>query len=979
MGMFDAQTQIFVLESIGTLANFAANWLVQSTLLIAAGLVAGKLLHARGAAAQSLVYRTTLIAVLVCPLATMALWTAGFSGWSVQLPNTWAMQVGEAESTAGLEIASSQFTPDATADFSEGSATTSDRSFEMEESGRDFVNDADKSDFNVIAASEKAPLDDSANIVANSTDAAPLELAETIPAAADLAATQHCAIERMGIAVCLAGALWCLIGFALSIRLLSAWVKLWEIKRTAVEVEPALNRVCEELSVRMNVASPKVFRSPFLPSPCLAGLRDPWILLPEEEFDLSIQDVLVHELAHLRRNDCHWNLLRQVATAVFFFQPLLWVLSRRLEIAAEEVCDDFVVEFGGNRSDYANRLVDIAELSTASIAAAGVGVVSFRSMVEQRVSRIMDTSRALSTGASKMILVTVLSCGLLCTTMTGLLGLSPSRPVVEAPLQSEDGASDSKKIDGGKRFTGQVVDEAGNPIAGVTVSAVRSRGVPYQYNVYEYDQVATIQTDALGQFEMKIAPAEILPGSLPGGYGQWMPANFIATAPGYALNWAKESKGDEGGSNDQPISLRLSKTLSPIRGKLLKPDGTPAAGIEVQVKQLTSSISDEVKRWLDDETMKSPPTKPYAYGKSFSSLSNKHPALPAKVITDASGQFELDGISDRHMATLFLSGQGMMRESISVVNHAMRDFQIGDQLYVGSKFEVTLIQGVTVEGNVCCAETGQPLAGVGIAVTTPSGRYGYMVDKGRAKTDSKGRFQVDGLPPVVGVKLELEPASDQPYLATRQLEIPGYGEPRQAKMELKLRRGVFIRGRLTDADTGKPVAGKVIFSPLKSNPHAANYQRYSDAMNWRLSPSQGTPTNEKGEFRIVGIPGRGILSAVGARPQDWCTSFGVEKIEAVKNSFAFDTYDQCGFSSCNAMAEVDVPEDGSKTSTEIQLSRGGTIRFRPVDPDGNPLVDVNAQHGFSIFSGAEVEQKDGLLEIAGMHKGEQRKGHPHST
>ena len=117
MGIFDAETEIFVLNGAGTLANFAVNWLVQSTLLIAAGLVAGRLLHARGAAAQSIVYRTTLIAVLVCPLATMALWTAGFSGWSVQLPDTWAMQIDEAEPTAGLEIASSQPNPDSITGF----------------------------------------------------------------------------------------------------------------------------------------------------------------------------------------------------------------------------------------------------------------------------------------------------------------------------------------------------------------------------------------------------------------------------------------------------------------------------------------------------------------------------------------------------------------------------------------------------------------------------------------------------------------------------------------------------------------------------------------------------------------------------------------------------------------------------------------------------------------------------------------------
>ena len=45
--------------------------------------------------------------------------------------------------------------------------------------------------------------------------------------------------------------------------------------------------------------------------------------------------------------------------AVTSAQPLLWVLARRMEAAAEEVCDDYEVQYGGDRQQYAHRLVDI--------------------------------------------------------------------------------------------------------------------------------------------------------------------------------------------------------------------------------------------------------------------------------------------------------------------------------------------------------------------------------------------------------------------------------------------------------------------------------------------------------------------------------------------------------------------------------------------------------------------------------------------
>ena len=94
----------------------------------------------------------------------------------------------------------------------------------------------------------------------------------------------------------------------------------------------------------------------------LVGLFRPAILLPEEESAAaSSREILVHELAHLARHDLLWKLLGRVGTAMFFFQPLLWLLLRRMVVAAEEVCDDHVLEFGCDRGGYARQLVEVAQ------------------------------------------------------------------------------------------------------------------------------------------------------------------------------------------------------------------------------------------------------------------------------------------------------------------------------------------------------------------------------------------------------------------------------------------------------------------------------------------------------------------------------------------------------------------------------------------------------------------------------------------
>ena len=241
------------------------------------------------------------------------------------------------------------------------------------------------------------------------------------------AETSYRGTEILDLTLMAFSLLWISIAVWLSIRLAEAWWRLAGIRRRAVAADAETMALCRASATKLGVRTPEVLETPFLPSPCLAGIRNPVVLLPEESLTLSLDDVLIHELAHLLRKDCHWNLLRKLTTTIFWFHPLLWMLSRQLEMAAEEVCDDFVVKFGGNREEYALRLVDVAEFASARMAPAGVAMVSLRSMLAHRVTRILDCSRQLSTGISRTVLKCTLVGGFVGTSVVGFVGASPLR------------------------------------------------------------------------------------------------------------------------------------------------------------------------------------------------------------------------------------------------------------------------------------------------------------------------------------------------------------------------------------------------------------------------------------------------------------------------------------------------------------------------------------------------------------------------
>lgn len=100
-------------------------------------------------------------------------------------------------------------------------------------------------------------------------------------------------------------------------------------------------------------------------SPVVMGLIKPAILLPVALVNrltpAQVEAVLAHELAHLCRRDTWAVAVQRLAETVLFFHPAVWWMSRRLEIAREQACDDLVVATGCDPADYAEALLVCSE------------------------------------------------------------------------------------------------------------------------------------------------------------------------------------------------------------------------------------------------------------------------------------------------------------------------------------------------------------------------------------------------------------------------------------------------------------------------------------------------------------------------------------------------------------------------------------------------------------------------------------------
>jgi bla regulator protein blaR1 len=78
-----------------------------------------------------------------------------------------------------------------------------------------------------------------------------------------------------------------------------------------------------------------------LPSPLSWGWRRPVILIDPDTLDEpeEADAILAHELAHVARRDWPALIATRIAAAVFWFNPLVWLLEREIVQQAEEAAD----------------------------------------------------------------------------------------------------------------------------------------------------------------------------------------------------------------------------------------------------------------------------------------------------------------------------------------------------------------------------------------------------------------------------------------------------------------------------------------------------------------------------------------------------------------------------------------------------------------------------------------------------------------
>jgi uncharacterized protein YjbI with pentapeptide repeats/beta-lactamase regulating signal transducer with metallopeptidase domain len=198
-------------------------------------------------------------------------------------------------------------------------------------------------------------------------------------------------------------AAWLLLAAYALVRLAIGLVRLEQLKRDALPLAVEYrDEMPQWLRANKGARDVRLCVSDETDVPVAVGLFDAMILIPHSLLDQlsqpEVDQICLHELAHLRRADDWTNGLQRVITALLGWNPAAQFIGQQLDLEREVACDDWVLSFVGTVRPYALCLTKMAEhASWPRHPIPAPGVFATRKHISLRIERLLGAGRNVAT------------------------------------------------------------------------------------------------------------------------------------------------------------------------------------------------------------------------------------------------------------------------------------------------------------------------------------------------------------------------------------------------------------------------------------------------------------------------------------------------------------------------------------------------------------------------------------------------------
>lgn len=217
---------------------------------------------------------------------------------------------------------------------------------------------------------------------------------------------------RWGVPI---ASVWLALSLTRAVALVRSAFELRRIAKSATAI--SLDKQFQHL-LTTRLRSAQLCTSAHVDRPSVVGFFHPRVLVPEDLLQKlspqELEQIILHEMEHLRRFDDWTNLLQKIALAFFPLNPVLMWIERRLCRERELACDDCVLRVTLARKTYATCLTSLAEHSLVRRGVTlALGAWEKQSELSRRIHRILGKPDASMKPVTANVVAGVVVVGLL--------------------------------------------------------------------------------------------------------------------------------------------------------------------------------------------------------------------------------------------------------------------------------------------------------------------------------------------------------------------------------------------------------------------------------------------------------------------------------------------------------------------------------------------------------------------------------------
>jgi sigma-70-like protein len=554
---------------------------------------------------------------------------------------------------------------------------------------------------------------------------------------------------------------------------------------------------------------------------------------------------------------------------------------------------------------------------TATTAASRLGAGTPVTGLSARVLSLAEGVTTMLTSNTKRVAGLLVA---LCVLGTGLGLLARSAPPPDTQTKSQPPtAKDEAKS---TVYSGRVLDPKEKPVAGAKLYLTLSWG--YLQRPSPLPTCATTGPD--GRFTFTVPKAQFAERT----------TTVAVMAADHAVTWVDVLPSGK----QEGLTIRLAKEDVPITGQVVDLQGKPVQGATLQMLYIGAVARDDLGPWLEAVKGKDVQGSRLEFDHFRQRLLAKEvPALSRKVTTDAKGRFRLRGIGRNRLVVLRLDGPGIASQQLRILTRPGETITVQDVNalfgnprvdidYHAASFKHVAAATKPIIGVVRDRDTNKPLAGVTIKSYKLANNPIHGIDFLQTTTDAQGCYRLSGMPKGKDNKIVLVPRDDQPYLSVHAAvpDSPGF-DP--VTVDFTIKRGVWIEGKITDK-AGKPQQGQVQYFALYPNPNLRDYPSLDGTL------TRSVAARPDGSYRVVGLPGPGVIAVTGYSPYLRCTERA--DAEGSKESVLYAAPFHILALNYHALARLDPARGVEQVKRDVTRDPGWTFTGTIRGPDDKPLA-----------------------------------------